>query len=295
MDSLGYSYWLHGYHFEALTLHKQATERMKETLGEDHDLTLTALDHLGASLGSLYRFEERLTVHQYVLKCRERKLGTTHLDTLVTLDHIAVALLDLGRAAEAEPIITKVHNERKRQLGREHPWTLWSLCNLAKVLIALDDPQTAKELLTWGVEAAQRSLKKHHLGILMGRGELARAYARLGELDEAESLTLEIIALMEAESDDSRGPVHPDCVFALFKFGQLYELKGNIQKAIETYEEGLRRVECRMTAAHPLAQKIRTALLKLSGESLPADQITPVELTRTQHHHKVGLRLGRTW
>jgi tetratricopeptide (TPR) repeat protein len=291
MDLLGYSYWLHGYHFEALELHEQATEGMIGTLGQEHEQTLTALDHLGTSLGSLYRHEERLQIHQKVLKCRETTLGATHPDTLVTLDHIAVTLLELGRPDEAKPIITNVHRERQRQLGKEHPWTLWSLCNLAKVHTALGEPRIAETMLTWGVAAAERSLSKDHLGVLMGRGELARAYARLGKMDEAETLTVETIALLES----SRGRAHPDCVFALYKLGLLYELKGDKRQAIKRYEEALNRADERITSRHPLAKEARSALAKLSGDHGPGEQSAAGQFRGAKHERKTSLKPSSTW
>ena len=66
--------------------------------------------------------------------------------------------------------------------------------------------EAQEDLELGGILAGERSLGREHLGVLMGRGQLGRAYARQGRLDDAETLSLETVSLIEK----SRGPAHPD-------------------------------------------------------------------------------------
>jgi hypothetical protein len=114
-------------------------------------------------------------------------------------------------------------------------------------------------MLVDGVAAGKRSLTEDHLGVLMGCGELARVYARQHRFEEAEKLCLNTIQKLEK----SRGHEHPDCVYALWKLGQLYELEGKIVKAADVCEIALQRASIRLTKQHPLYKKIECQLLLL--------------------------------
>ncbi|KAM7183303.1 hypothetical protein V8F33_013665 [Rhypophila sp. PSN 637] len=261
MDQLGKSYWLHGQYREALELQQTTADQMRATLGINNPQTLAALDNLGVTLGAWRRFQNSFQVHNEVLTVRldMESYGPNHLDTLTTKANLAMALLDMGRTDQAKKMMAEVYRERQKQLGKEHPWTLWALSYLAKVEIEMGCYQQAEELLTWGIEAGIRSLSEDHLGVLMGSGHLAQVYARTGRLEEAERLTLDIIKKIQP----SRGTAHPDCVYAFLKLAQLYELKGEYEKAVEYCELGLERADMRITREHPLAQDLEQLLDKL--------------------------------
>lgn len=267
MDHLGKSYWLHGLYQEALDLQQITAELMRSTIGPGHRLypdTLAALDNLGVTLGAWRRFDESAQIHHEVLKAREKILGQTHLDTLTTKANLAMALLDLKCFEEAESYMTEVYEERQRQLGREHPWTLWALCYLAKVKIELGDLEETEKMLVWGIEAGKRSLNSDdHLGVLMGQGELARVWARQGRLEEAVQLTLETTTKQES----SRGDAHPDCVYGALKLAQVYLIKGDRDKALDTCRSGLMKADKRITREHPMGQDLEEMLKVLEDPS----------------------------
>jgi tetratricopeptide (TPR) repeat protein len=252
MNLLGRSFWLHGMYGEALVIQRLLQDRMKSTVSLNDPLALSSKDNLGVTLGSWHQFEQSRKIHEEVLACRRELLGTTHPSTLETMSNLAMALLDLGKNIEALALMIKVFDHRQAKFGREHPWTLWAHCYLAKVKIEMGLLQEAEKMLVWGIAAGERSLDKRHLGVLMGRGQLARVYAKQGRFDEAESLTLEIIALLEP----SRGIAHPDCVYALYKLGMLYDRKQDYPRAIESYGLALERADLRLTREHPLALKV---------------------------------------
>lgn len=99
----------------------------------------------------------------------------------------------------------------------------------------------------------------------MGCGELARVFARQGRFEEAENLTHDTIQRLE----QSRGLEHPDTVYALWKMAQLYELQDKIEKAIETCELAVERVNMRLTKLHPLGEKIDSHLCMLKNRLQP--------------------------
>ena len=256
MNELGRSYWLNGQYHEALELQTRTLQLVEPALGPTHDSTLTAMDNIGVTYGSWQRYAESRDMHRRVLNERTKTIGHTHLHTLETMNNLAMALMDLGDLEQASELMDQVYTQRKTKLGKEHPYTLWALCNLAKVKSQMNLFAEAEEILVGGIAAAKRSLGEDHLGVLMGEGELARIYAR------QERLSTRVIQLLE----ESRGLGHPDTVYALFKLAQLYELRRELEDAIETSALAAERSEVRLTKQHPMAQAIYAQLERLKGQ-----------------------------
>ncbi|KAI9931072.1 hypothetical protein MW887_010729 [Aspergillus wentii] len=297
MDHLSNCYWLHGQYSEALHLQTVTTEQMKKSLGPQDKDTLGALDTLGTILGSWHRFQESREVHQKVLDAREAAKEANVLDVLTSKCNLAMAMMGLGLAEKARGILQDVFEQRKQHLGKEHPWTLWVLCYLAKAYIKLGRLTDAEDILIEGIAAARRGLGDDHLGVLLGRGALARVYARQGRLEEAEEISLDVFERVTF----SRGPLHPDCVYAMWKLGQLFELQKNLPRALSWYNAAVERSSYRLTREHPLAQ-MAVRRVKVISEELDIEE-TPSHHSNEHDGHdendespRTGtLQSTRTW
>ncbi|KAL9635776.1 MAG: hypothetical protein Q9164_003243 [Protoblastenia rupestris] len=106
MDQLGRSYWLNGQYKEALDLWTQIAEQMEQTLGHDHETTLTAMDNLGVML--------EINDHLGVL------MGTG-------------VNARQGRLNEAANITGNVVLHFEWSRGKDHPGTVYFLHKLAKI------------------------------------------------------------------------------------------------------------------------------------------------------------------
>lgn len=88
----------------------------------------------------------------------------------------------------------------------------------------------------------------------MGRGELARVYARQGRFAEAESITKRTLTMLET----SRGTIHPDYIYGLWKLAQLYIVQKKYDEALETTRTALGKVGPRLTSTHPLSKNLQS-------------------------------------
>ena len=124
----------------------------------------------------------------------------------------------------------------------------------------------------------------------MGIGELARVYARQGRLDKATEISEDVVQRLEA----SRGPEHPDTVYALHKLAQLYEMQMRYGEAAEHSRLALERSEARLTMEHPLARKIvkQHAKLRTLREGAQKDRVLK-EICRTSSHEPQPLGYQR--
>ena len=259
MNELGKSLWLNGQYKEALELQLLTLDRMKATLGSNHESTLAAMDNLGITYGSWQRFRESEAIHRQVMISREKSLGPNHLETLVAMNNLAMALRDLDRLAEAKKLMVRVYEQRRTKIGKEHPYTLWALCNLCKILTDLGALEESETLMRPGRAAAMRTLGTNHLGVLMGTGELARICVRQGRLDEAADITQELVERME----ESRGAGHFDYLYALYKQAHLFEMRGEINKAIKVLKLAEEKTPIKLPREHPFAQDITRYLREI--------------------------------
>lgn len=113
MIQLGKSYWLRGYHHEALKLQQDTVHRMKQhpEISDDHPDALEALDQYGVTLGSFLRFKESLEIHRQVFDIRTRKFQVVRKETLSLMDQ-----MHLGRRASTDSVSREESNDSSSQL-----------------------------------------------------------------------------------------------------------------------------------------------------------------------------------
>ena len=77
---------------------------MKECLGNEHPLTLTALSYLGDDLLEQKKTQKAESIFRFVYITRKKQLGEKHPDTMISLINLASALVMLNRMKEAEQL-----------------------------------------------------------------------------------------------------------------------------------------------------------------------------------------------
>src|SRR5205814_1095177 len=82
---------------EAELLHRDALERRRKLLGEDHPDTLQAMNNYAWCLGYLGRWQEAEPFFRDALQRRRRVLGEDHPDTINSNNNYAYVLTRLGR------------------------------------------------------------------------------------------------------------------------------------------------------------------------------------------------------
>jgi len=99
-------------------------------LGDDHPLSIDALDGLAMALLYKDQAREAVPLGERALAARERVQGATHPATLRALNSMASIYLFAGMPAKAEPLLVRAMAETQRRLGTEHPDFLISAENL---------------------------------------------------------------------------------------------------------------------------------------------------------------------
>jgi CHAT domain-containing protein/tetratricopeptide (TPR) repeat protein len=147
-------------------------------LGDDHPVTMDALDGLAAALVLQGKAKEAVPHAERAFAARERVQGRNHPATLRGISVLANAYMFSGVPAKAEPLLARAMEESRQRLGGDHPYFLLAAENLifARLRSNIDDPRAvgpARELI------AGARLRRYGAGAdLGGKAEVRRA--RLG-------------------------------------------------------------------------------------------------------------------
>src|SRR4051812_17234850 len=90
-----------GHLAEALGLAREATEKARQLLGEEHPETAQSLNDLGVLLHATGDLAGARTHLEEALAVRRRSLGKDHPDTAESLTNVGMLLQDMGDLAGA--------------------------------------------------------------------------------------------------------------------------------------------------------------------------------------------------
>jgi tetratricopeptide (TPR) repeat protein len=142
---------------EAEPLYREALDRGRRVLGDDHPATLFSINNYGYLLASMERLDEAETYYHEALDGFRRTLGDDHPDTLTSIYNMGGLLQSIGRLAEAEAYYREAFDGRRRVLGEDHRDTLGSVYDLGNLLLALGNPDEADSFFEELLEAARES------------------------------------------------------------------------------------------------------------------------------------------
>ena len=94
---------------------------MRQTLGEQHPMSLAAAINLSNCLGDVQDLTAAESLQRDTLATLTKVLGARHPDTLICQADLAVTLRDEGRAEEADGMAASVRTGLEQVIGKEHP------------------------------------------------------------------------------------------------------------------------------------------------------------------------------
>ncbi|MFZ4576477.1 MAG: tetratricopeptide repeat protein, partial [Phycisphaerales bacterium] len=174
-----------GKHSESAELYAKTIPLLREELGNDHPLTLSAISGAAGVDGALGKTAESEALMRELLAARERVLGPDHADTLGAVNNLAILLGATGRTEEAVKLYDRVIGGATRALGPLHRNTLKSRFNLAQVYSFARDFKTAEEVLLPVLELQERQFGPEHVDIADSLQVLATCQSNLGDVGGA--------------------------------------------------------------------------------------------------------------
>lgn len=195
----------------ALKLREGVLEATKTALGEEHPLTLYAMQGLANSYSDIGWLQKELELREKVFEERQRTVGNEYPDTVTATTNLAIVYTKLGRTEEALDLFERVLEMKRRVLGEEHPRTLRGIGNIAYTYSMLGRGEEAVQLREEVLTTNQRALGEEHPETLSAMNFLADSYRDRGRSQEAMRLAEKVF---EA-SLRTLGDEHPNTLKAM--------------------------------------------------------------------------------
>jgi len=110
-----------GRHAEAISLQQEILKGHKTRLGDEHELTITAMNALALMHYANGSYLEALNLWLTVSEARKRQAGGESLVVAACMHQISWAYCKLGRLEKAKEACSKAERVRKAVLGVGHP------------------------------------------------------------------------------------------------------------------------------------------------------------------------------
>ena len=107
-----------------LQLHEEELRASRETLGDRHPDTLSAIDSMATLLEDMGQLEEARPLYEEALRARRETLGDRHPKTLDSFSNLGQLLQAMRQLEEARALYDEALQASREVLGDRHPETL---------------------------------------------------------------------------------------------------------------------------------------------------------------------------
>ncbi|KAJ7142948.1 kinase-like domain-containing protein [Mycena epipterygia] len=227
---------------ELAALHAEV-EKQRQTLGDDHPDTLTAMHNFARHC----RPKRAQVIAQVVLELRKMVLGEDHPDTLATMAYLGQTYHALGQTIEAKNTSVLVMEKRRVILGKSHPDTLTAMGNVVKVYCALGQYHDAADLGVAVTQEMKRVFGADHLNTLNSMNTLSRVYRQLGRFEEAKEIQLVVVERRKR----ILGADDPATLLAIHNLGVTYHLLERFEEAMKVQVLAVEGLKSILGGIHP--------------------------------------------
>lgn len=243
---------------EAKKLLEPLVPAAQKSLGNDHELSLTAQRLNGSRLeidGELGGAEK---IFRDLLQQRESALGTSHPDTCHAMLNLASVMQSQGRLTEALELLRVAHRNMSAIEDVESSWPLGIkiATSLAGLHSTRGEQDEAAALYKETVPRAERLLGANHVQTLTARHGLALIQVSQGQINEADAVLSDVLALQE----ESLGEGHPSTLTTIHNLALVKQATSDLESA-----EVLLRREVRLrNQVDPSGDLTRSAVSSLA-------------------------------
>jgi serine/threonine protein kinase len=214
------------------SLFQRMLEISRRTRGEEHELTLMAMNGLAAIYGRRNKDEDARKLQERILEVRQKASGPADRKTLMAKHNLALALMRVGKMREAEPLLREVA-ETEFKNEPDDPGTLNSINSYVSLLVNLGRYSTAADWAERLIEANVRVHKFKHPNTQRAIMTAVSVRSLLGKHEAA----LRMIGPALEQARREFGPEDPKTLDLLNQQIQLLGKLGDHAKAGSSAEE----------------------------------------------------------
>ncbi|KAJ7348124.1 hypothetical protein DFH08DRAFT_779415 [Mycena albidolilacea] len=186
-------YHFAGNYHKALSLGGPYVQKLRDSLGDHHPDTFTAMSWLASIYINLGQYAEAQKLEVIVLEKSRELFGEHHPEALRALANLAAACFHLGQFQETKKLQLEVLEKSEKLLGESHTDTLRALHNLSITYQSLGQFKEAMKLQTHVLDKHRIHLGNDHPDTLTTIADLALVYRHLGQHEEAKKLDIEVL------------------------------------------------------------------------------------------------------
>jgi len=194
-STIGLTYLKLGLYDPAQAHLAMAVRLARQALGENHRVTLTAINNLGIALGLEGNVSDAVSTARRTFEIQRRVLGEEDPVTLQSMSNLAANLILQGKWSEAKVLTEKWLESGRRVFGPEHPYYLVATHNLALVLESEGNWAAAEDQYRKTLETQRRVQGAEHPDTLRSLDGLARTLNSRGRWTEAAARFTEAIEI----------------------------------------------------------------------------------------------------
>lgn len=146
LNNLGKIYSLLDQYPKAIALQQEAYDKLKDLLGDKHEIVAITANNLGLSYAYNKKFEDSMKYHTIAVAIIEEIFDENHPEYSTTKTGLANAYKNIGEDEKAKAIFKELLEIARRNLPEDHPTMARRVANYASVCILESERETAKEL-----------------------------------------------------------------------------------------------------------------------------------------------------
>ncbi|MGW6413843.1 FxSxx-COOH system tetratricopeptide repeat protein [Streptomyces sp. NPDC055055] len=229
-------------------LNEELLRRLRDTVGDDHEYTLTAAGALAADLRTAGRFTDALALDEDAYRRSASVYGADDPFALRAGHNYAVSLRVNGRYAEALDLDRRVYRERLALLGATAHSTLFSVNNVARDLREHGEYAAALDLQEQTLGQYRSQYGDEHPHTLRAIKNMSVTCRKAGDFARGRALAEEALQLYLRIF----GPLHIDTLAASTNLANDLRLTGDGEAAERQGALAVERYRTVLGTEHPL-------------------------------------------
>ena len=167
-----------GNYAAAEPLYRQASDILRQALGEEHRDYATSLNNLALLYAEMGNYDAAEPLYRQASDIRRQALGEEHPDYATSLNNLALLYVAMGNYAAAEPLYRQASDITRKALGEDHPDYAASLNNLALLYVA-----TGREAETLALMQRATAVDDRMIGQVFSTGSESERLAYLAMVE----------------------------------------------------------------------------------------------------------------
>jgi len=234
LEKKAHNHLMQGNLNKAEQLYRKLLKCLNKTIVEDGDEShatdiIKTMDQLANIISKQGRINEAESLFRETLERSSKLLGKSHPWTVLVTKNLAGTLDLLGRSREAISLFQSCLN----MMSPNDPNALDVQVDLASCYVNQNEVASAIVLLLKIVEKKSALLGESHEETTIARSNLAGAFMRIGQHDEAEVLFKTSIRYQK----ETIGDTHPDYLLTSSRLGGLYVNMGRYDEGVSLLED----------------------------------------------------------